>query len=152
MALRRVEDDEWAGDDVDDLVAYFGADPPEFAPDQIVVARCVCGGQVFELETTDSSTLMRRRCFKCDQTTYMLDSADWWYPLDEEAKARYICECTCGEDAFEVAVGFSFYEDSPTADVRWVYIAARCTTDGLLGYYSDWKVRHHPSHQLVDSV
>lgn len=128
MALRKVNDG-WAGDHLDDLVAYFGADPYEYVAHQVAAARCAhCTGQVFVLETDESSTCVRRTCVQCDQTAYMLDSEEHWPTTEEEAEANYIVECTCGSDEFETAAGFTFYDDTPTSDIRWVNIAVRCTS------------------------
>ncbi|WP_433183323.1 hypothetical protein [Actinoallomurus sp. CA-150999] len=152
MALRKV-DDSWAGDDLDDLVAYFGADQHEYVAHQVVSAHCGhCTGQVFVLETGESSTCVRRTCVQCDQTAYMLDSEEYWPTTEEEAEVGYIVECTCGSDEFETAVGFTFYDDTPASDIRWVNIAVRCTSDGLIGYCASWKIGYGPSRHLVDSV
>ncbi|GAA2778500.1 hypothetical protein [Crossiella cryophila] len=152
MTLREI-DDSWVGDDLADLLAYFAADPPEFGPHRVVAARCAdCAGQVFVLETDESGTCVRRTCAGCDRTVPMLDSAENWPTLDEEAEARYFVECTCGEDNFETAVGFTFRDDTPTADVHWIYVAIRCVADGRLGYCASWRISYGPSHHLVDSV
>ncbi|TKK84056.1 hypothetical protein FDA94_31515 [Herbidospora galbida] len=98
MALRTVND-RWAGDNLDDLVAYFGADPGEYPAHQVIAARCdQCTGAVFVLETDESSTCVRRTCVSCDQTTHMLDSEEHWPTTEEEAEAQYFVECACGED------------------------------------------------------
>lgn len=153
MTLRQVNEDEWAGDDIADLVAYFEADPPEFPAHQVVVARCAdCGGQVFVLETAESGTSVRRTCTGCDRTVYMLDAEEYWPTLDEEVEARYFVECGCDSDEFEVAVGFTFRDDSPDADVHWTNMAVRCVQDGLLGYCSSVRISYGPSRHLVDQV
>lgn len=152
MALRKAGDG-WAGDDLDDLVAYFGADPHEYLADQVVRACCAhCAGQVFVLETDESATCVRRTCVACDRTVHMLDSEEYWPTTDEEAEARYFVECACGSDEFETAVGFTFRDDTPASDVRWVSVAVRCTADGLIGYCASWKIRYGPSRHLVDTV
>lgn len=74
------------------------------------------------------------------------------FTTDEEAEARYVVECTCGSDEFAAAVGFNFYDDSPTPDIRWVGIAVRCTADGLIGYCASWKIGYGPSRHLLDAV
>ncbi|MGW0521057.1 hypothetical protein [Crossiella sp. NPDC003009] len=152
MTLRKV-DDGWTGDDLDDLIAYFGVDPDEFQAHQVVAARCArCAGRVFVLETAESSTCVRRTCVDCDSTVFMLDAAEYWPTADEEVEARYFVECSCDEDRFEVAVGFTFYEDTPDSDIRWVSIAVRCIADGSLGYCASWKIGYGPSHHLVEAV
>ncbi|WHT18033.1 hypothetical protein N8J89_33710 [Crossiella sp. CA-258035] len=152
MTLRKV-DEGWAGDDLDDLIAYFGADPDEVPAHQVVVARCArCAGRVFVLETDESSTCVRRTCVGCDSTVFMLDAAEYWPTTEEEAEARYFVECSCDEDRFEVAVGFTFYEDTPGSDIRWVSIAVRCLADGSLGYCASWKIGYGPSSHLVEAV
>ncbi len=59
-------------------------------------------------------------------------------------------ECPCGGTTFNTAVGFAFYEDSN--DVKWVYLALRCTQDGVLGCYADWKIGYAPSEHLLRAV
>ncbi|MET7335059.1 hypothetical protein [Nonomuraea sp. NPDC005650] len=152
MALKEINE-RWAGDNLDDLVAYFGADPHEYPAHQVVAARCGhCTGQVFRLETDESSTCVRRTCISCDQTVYMLDGEEYWPTTEEDDEATYVVECTCGSDEFETAVGFTFYDNAPTADIRWVSIAVRCTADGLIGYCASWKIGYGPSRHLVDAV
>jgi hypothetical protein len=142
----------WFGDGVDDLIAYFDAEPAEYETHQVVTARCTdCSGLVFGLEMDESATCVRRTCVQCKQTAYMLDSEDQWPAADEE-EASYVAECPCGAGQFETAVGFSFYDNTPDSDVRWVSVAARCTADGLIGYYADWKIGYGLSHHLVDKV
>jgi hypothetical protein len=152
VTLRKING-SWVGDDINDLVTHFGADPNEYVVHQVVAAHCThCTGQVFVLETDESSTCVRRTCSQCDEATYMLDSEEHWPTTEEEAEASYFVECTCGSDQFETAVGFTFYDDTPTSDIRWVSIAVRCTTDGLIGYCADWKIGYGPSRHLVDVV
>ncbi|GAA3627775.1 hypothetical protein GCM10022419_136180 [Nonomuraea rosea] len=152
VVLKKINE-RWAGDALEDLVAYFGADPHEYLAHQVVAARCGhCTGQVFLLETDESSTCVRRTCTSCDQTVYMLDGEEYWPTTEEDDEATYFVECTCGSDEFETAVGFTFYDDAPTSDIRWVSIAVRCTADGLIGYCASWKIGYGPSHHLVDSV
>lgn len=80
----------------------------------------------------------------------MLDSEEHWPATDEEAEARCFVECTCGSDEFETAVGFNFYDDSPTSDIRWVGIAVRCTADGPIGYCASRKIGYGPSRHLLE--
>ncbi len=48
---------------------------------------------------------------------------------------------------FNLAVGYEFFAGEEA--VRWVYVAARCLTDGTLGVYTDWKIDYSPSAQLL---
>jgi hypothetical protein len=95
---------------------------------------------------------VRRTCAGRDRTISMLDSEEYWPATDEEAEARYVVECTCGSDEFAAAVGFNFYDDSPTPDIRWVGIAVRCTADGPIGYCASRKIGAGPSRHLPDAV
>ena len=150
MALRTV-DDRWAGDNLYDWSPTSARIRLSTQQTDAVAARCGhCAGQVFVLETDESSTWVRRTCVGCDQTVYMLDGEEYWPTTEEEAEANFFVECTCGSDQFEAAVGFTFYDDAPTSDVRWVSIAVRCTTDGLIGYCASRKIRYGPSRHLVD--
>jgi hypothetical protein len=152
VALRKIGDN-WSGDNSDDLVAYFSAEPHEYIAHQVVGAYCVhCVGLVFVLETGESSTCVRRTCVTCDKTVYMLDSEEYWPTTEDEAEECCIVECACGSSEFETAAGFTFYDDTPGSDIRWVSIAVRCTTDGRIGYCASWKIGYGPSSHLVDSV
>jgi hypothetical protein len=57
--------------------------------------------------------------------------------------------CPCGGEIFNVAVGFALRDDG---DVRWVYVGLRCTKDGILGVYADWKIDFSPTVHLLDRV
>ncbi|MEU4676443.1 hypothetical protein [Micromonospora sp. NPDC023737] len=34
-------------------------------------------------------------------------------------------------------------------EVRWVSVGLRCTQDGTLGVYTDWKIDYSPTRQLL---
>ncbi|WP_432941039.1 hypothetical protein ACQPXM_32795 [Kribbella sp. CA-253562] len=57
--------------------------------------------------------------------------------------------CPCGGEEFEIAVGFTERMDG---ELGWVYIALRCTADGVLGLYADWKISSAPTRKLLDLV
>lgn len=71
----------------------------------------------------------------------MLDSSE--YADDAELEE---CACPCGGESFNLAVGYQLRD---SGDVRWVYVAARCVSDGVLGCYTDWKVDYSPSEHLL---
>ena len=50
---------------------------------------------------------------------------------------------------FDVAVGFALHDEGSP---RWVYLAMRCTQDGALGVYADWKIDYTPGSHLFESV
>jgi hypothetical protein len=74
----------------------------------------------------------------------MLDSAD-----TAEVAVPEECACPCGGETFQVAVGFALRDDG---DVRWVSVGLRCTTDGTLGVYADWKIDYSPTNALFEKV
>jgi hypothetical protein len=57
--------------------------------------------------------------------------------------------CPCGGEQFEVAVGFTERIDG---ELGGVYLALRCTADGVLGLYADWKINSAPTRKLLDLV
>ena len=59
------------------------------------------------------------------------------------------CACPCGGETFEVAVGFALRDGG---DVKWVSVGLRCTIDGTLGVYADWKIDYSPTTALFDRV
>jgi hypothetical protein len=42
-------------------------------------------------------------------------------------------------EQFAISVLASMYDDDPSG-VKWIYTGERCTTCGILGSFSDWKV------------
>ncbi len=81
----------------------------------------------------------------CGRSTLLLDSGETKDDAELEGAA-----CPCGNETFNVAVGFAGYEGSN--DVRWVYLGLRCTDDGVLGVYTDWKIDYTPSSHLYERV
>ena len=105
-------------------------------------ARCACGGRTFELAIDDGEGVALRVCRACGHEHWIGDSADFLDDAELEA-----CECLCGESAFEVTLGVSLYPGAEA--VRWLYVAARCSSCGLLGVYGDWKNEFDDYRELL---
>ena len=137
----------WIGDAPSDLDAYVSAFSAENHPSRTVVhATCAsCGSTAFSVTLDDEEGCAVRTCASCGESRALLDSDEY---LDDATLEN--AECPCGGSTFNTAVGFAFYDDSD--DVRWVYLALRCTTDGVLGCYADWKIGYSPSAHLLRSV
>ena len=137
----------WIGDapsDLDEYVIAFSAE--SYPAKKVVHARCAsCGSDGFAVALDDEEGCAVRTCVSCGEAKAVLDSAEY---LDDATLEG--AECPCGGSTFNTAVGFAFYEDSK--DVRWVYLALRCTVDGVLGCYADWKIDYSPSEHLLDAV
>ena len=137
----------WTGTEAGDLVEYLA----DFTSDGYPVTRTVraacgaCGGGVFTVVLDDEEGCAVRRCRGCGAEHAMLDSAD-----HREDAALDDATCPCGGEAFDVVVGFAFYDGSD--DVRWVYVGLRCVADGVLGCYADWKIDYAPTAHLFDAV
>ena len=132
-----------AASDIDAFLTSFRAGG--YAVQRSVHARCSrCGGDVFRVRVDDLNGYADRRCEVCGDRSMMLDSAD----VADEALPEE-CACPCGNETFEVAVGFAQFDDG---GVRWVSLGMRCRRDGTLGVYADWKIDYEPSAGLFDSV
>jgi hypothetical protein len=103
-----------------------------------------CGGSTFHVLLDDEEGYAERRCASCDARYTMLDSADAGDDANPDDAA-----CPCGNEMFEVAVGFAVRADG---DVRWASIGLRCVRDGVLGVYTDWKIDYSPTAHLFDQV
>lgn len=136
----------WTGtcpDDIDEYLAAFTADG--YPASRVVHAGCSnCGGSVFRVRVDDEEGCAERICTTCGSRHLMLDSAD----TVDEAELEEV-ECPCGGGTFNVAVGFALRGD---VDAKWVYLALRCTDDGLLGVYTDWKIDYSPTGHLFENV
>ena len=112
---------------------------------RVVHARCGrCGGSAFGVRIDDDAGYADRTCHLCGDRSVMLDAADVAEDADPGDAA-----CLCGGERFDVAVGFALREDG---EVRWVSVALRCTADGALGVYADWKIDYSPSGYLMVRV
>jgi hypothetical protein len=103
-----------------------------------------CGGSIFDVLVDDEQGYAERQCASCKARFVMLDSAEIGNEADPDVAA-----CPCGNETFEVAVGFAVRADG---DVRWISIGLRCVRDGVLGVYTDWKIDYRPTAQLFDQV
>ena len=136
----------WRGTQAADLDLYLA----EFRAGGYPVARVVhascggCGGSTFRVLVDDEEGYVERRCTSCAARFAMLDSADVQDEADPGGAA-----CPCGNETFEVAVGFAVRDDG---DVRWTSIGLRCVGDGILGVYADWKIDYSPTAHLYDRV
>ena len=137
----------WTGTAPSDLDQYVAAFSAENYPARAVVhAICAwCGGTEFSIARDEEEGCAVRTCASCTQTKALLDSDEF---MDDATLED--AECPCGGSTFNTAVGFAFHDDSD--DVRWVYLALRCTTDGVLGCYADWKIDYSPTAHLMRAV
>jgi hypothetical protein len=138
----------WKGTAASDLDEYLRAFAAEgHAVAEVVHAACsACGGggAGFALALDDDEGVVVRRCRACGGQVPMLDSAQYLDDADLGDAA-----CPCGNEVFDVAVGFALRDD---AEVRWVSVGLRCHRDGLLGVYADWKIDYSPSRHLLTRV
>jgi hypothetical protein len=137
----------WTGDAPSDLDEYVTAFSAENYPARTVVhASCAsCGGDNFTVAVDEGEGCAVRTCVSCGDDKALLDTKEYLKDATLEG-----AECPCGGNTFNTAVGFAFYDGSD--DVQWVYLALRCTQDGVLGCYADWKIDYSPSDHLLQSV
>jgi hypothetical protein len=136
----------WTGSeagDIDEYLAHFTA--AQYPVSRIEHARCAsCSHDVFRIRLDDEEGCAERICTGCGTTHLLLDSEDTVEDAELEEAA-----CPCGGETFNAAVGFALRDDG---DVRWVHLGLRCTTDGTLGVYTDWKVDYSPTAHLFESA
>ena len=129
--------------DLDELLREFAA--ASYPVNRVAHAKCSnCDAAVFDVVLDDEEGCARRTCGTCGSSLLMLDSQDTVDSADLGQAA-----CPCGGERFEIAVGFALRDDD---EIRWVYIALRCTADGTLGVYADWKIDYSPTAQLFEQV
>lgn len=93
-------------------------------------SECVCGSNIFELETDEDAGAARRVCTRCGAMHLIGDSQDY---ADEAKLGAH--ECICGKKAFELLSGVALYDGRN--DVRWYCIG--CASCNLVGVFADWK-------------
>jgi hypothetical protein len=108
-------------------------------------ATCKCGGNLFKLALDDDEGAAIRICVGCNMRRPIGDSDEYLKDADLQE-----CACPCGEEAFEIAVGLSLYDDSD--DVRWLYLGCRCPKCGLTAVYGDWKNEFNGYQELLARV
>ncbi|HEY7245682.1 MAG TPA: hypothetical protein VH678_17560 [Xanthobacteraceae bacterium] len=147
MALRKRG--KWRyGDSQADIRAEIARYSKEagYIAEHFADAVCLCGGKVFGLLLDVTAGVASRVCVACDADAHPIgDSAEFMDEAEEED-----CACPCGEEAFEITVGVSLYDDSE--DVRWLYIGCRCVSCGLTAVYGDWKNEFNGYRELLARV
>lgn len=136
----------WTGEatDLDEYLVEFAASR-QTPVQRVGHAACAsCGAETFSVALDDDEGFAQRTCVGCQTVWTMLDGSDIETDASPEDAA-----CPCGNETFQVACGFSLLE---SGEVQWVYVALRCTRDGVLGVYTDWKFDYEPSTQLFEQV
>jgi hypothetical protein len=137
----------WKGNEPRDIREYleaFGANEA-YAVDAYRSAVCSCGGEGFYLWADDGEGVAKRVCPACEREHFVCDSEEYWSVAKPE---QWRC-VECASMLANIGVGFSLYEDG---EVRWLYVGERCSTCGVLGCMTQWKVAYAPSKQLLDQV
>jgi hypothetical protein len=149
----------WRGSSAKDLEEYLAA-ATQGQVGVVVEPLCAqCGSAVFAVVVGDRSA--ERRCAGCGRRHAMLDSGGYDAVVSGATVSRPAsagsaqsadageAACPCGGEEFELAVGFTERVDG---ELGWVYVALRCTADGVLGLYADWKINSAPTRKLLDLV
>lgn len=108
-------------------------------------AICTCGSRTFRLALDDNEGAAVRICSQCNADHAIGDSEDY---LDDASPEE--CACTCGNEAFEITLGVSLYDESD--DVKWLYVGCRCSKCGLTAVYGDWKNEFVGYQALLERV
>ncbi len=136
----------WRGSEAADLVEFIEAyTAGSYPAGRIERSVCrPCGGATFHLLLDDEEGVARRTCAACGDEAFIGDSAEHWDDAEVGEAA-----CPCGEEIFDLAVGFSLRTDG---DIRWLTVAARCVACGVLGAYVDWKIDYSPTDHLFAAI
>jgi ribosomal protein S27AE len=134
---------EWSGSDFADLAVYMRTEVEARHPIHAVLqSTCRCRHALFRVETDPEEACARRTCAACGLDAFLADSEERWTDA-EPVRSR----CACGNDRFEVGVGFSFRPDN---EVRWVTVGERCAACGRLRCAADWEVDQPDSEALLE--
>jgi len=138
----------WVGSAPDDIRGFLEAYAEEgYEVHQFRLARCDCGSLEFHLEADDNEGVACRACAECGHQHYICDSERYWE--DAEVETWKCVECDSIES--NVGVGFSMYEDDPTA-IKWLYVGVRCPKCGVLGCFAGWKIAMGDVLHLLEQV
>ena len=132
----------WKGETFEDLAEYLRAfTETNYPAERVDQSGCrACGALSFTLHVDDEQGCAQRRCIGCGLEAFIADSEEWWEDADVADAA-----CLCQSETFEVGVAFSLREDG---EIHWVTVGGRCTTCGVLGVYTDWKIDYSPTDHL----
>ena len=138
----------WKGENFDDLAAYIKEFTRNSYPaDKIVACSCECGEACFRITGNPDEGCAMRHCDGCGKATFICDSAEYWDVDEAEDFA-----CPCGNEHFELGIGFAMRSGEDAGEVRWISVGARCLACGVLGVYVDWKVDYSPSAHLINET
>lgn len=138
----------WVGSSPLDLEEYLRAYSEDSYPVTVFrLAKCQCGCEVFALEADDDEGVARRTCVSCSSAHFICDSGEYWKDAQPE---KFKC-VECRSTTCNVGVGFSLYNDSPSA-IKWLYVGERCAKCGVLGCMAGWKVGLDDASHLFDDV
>jgi len=143
MAIDR-SGDFWRGATAADLEEYLRAHAGGRARAAVARARCACGGERFGLAVDDHDDCAARTCAGCGAAHAMLDSAARWDDAQPEE-----CQCPCGADVFEAAVGFAPADGGSAIRAT---LGLRCVACGVLGVYADWTIAGAATAELLARV
>jgi hypothetical protein len=135
----------WKGEEFRDIADYLREYTANGLPVRIVLqSTCGCRHTVFQLEADPEEGCARRTCSGCGSAAFIADSGEPW----DEAEP-FLIRCPCGNDRFEIGVGFSFTDDD---EVRWVTVGMRCVRCGILGSPVDWEINYAPTEHLLEQT
>ena len=122
----------WKGSEYADIPEYLRAlEPGGYSVDEVVQARCRCGGTQFRLHVDRDNELAQTICVACDREAFVSDSGDHWHEASPELR-----NCPCGQPVCEIGLGLCIREASW---VRWMSVGVRCVACGVLVSPLDWK-------------
>jgi hypothetical protein len=137
----------WKGTEAADLDDFLRTITAKgYLAERFIHPACSCGNATFRLIA--NADCAQRGCAACGADNFVCDSGEYWGEAEPQE-----CACPCGGEVFDLGVGFS-HVDAITPEgerfrtIKWVTVAARCVTCGILGVYADWKIDYEPCDHL----
>jgi len=134
------------GEDWADLIEYLG----QYMAGSYPIGRILrmissCGSSIFRIEVNRESDWARVTCVTCGESRFIADSEEQW---GEDPTSEPVL-CPCGDEKFEVVVGFSLRRDG---ELRWISVGCRCVACGILGVCIEWKIDYGPTAHLLQGT
>jgi hypothetical protein len=104
-----------------------------------------CNKDVFELRMLKDEAVAAVRCVACQRHFLLLDSADYWFDVIQQAYPR-LTRCSCKGESFRPSFAYEFRDDG---DVSHVWISTTCAGCGKEQRRMSIEIDYSPTKQLV---
>jgi hypothetical protein len=128
-------DQHWYGDAAGDIPSVLDSLARDHggAVSHYAEAVCGCGCRAFGVAVNEGQASAALECEGCGQVLHTgpaVPSVD-----DPSEVGTEVCGCPCQGEFFEACAGIVL---SPGRSPRWLFLALRCKSCGLVAGYADW--------------